>query len=140
MMGMHNTHVPIHSDSHQEECASAAVHCQHEEADVADSATKHPVDLRDVVAGTERQGNVEQEISHRQVEEQHRAALPGLQVEAEDPESQTISKESQNKLYYQQWREHIGQHSPSEIAFHVELRAVLPAADRNNPRRTVCVL
>lgn len=69
MMGMHHTHVPVHSNSHQEDGTSTAVHCQHEEADVAEGASKFPVELRDVVAGTERQSHVEQKVSHCQVEE-----------------------------------------------------------------------
>lgn len=69
MMGMHHTHVPIHSDSHQEEGTSTAVHCQHEEAGVAESVSKPPLDLRDVVAGTERQNHDEKEVSHCQVKE-----------------------------------------------------------------------
>lgn len=69
MMGTHHTHVPVHSDSHQEEGTSTAVHCQHEEADVAESISKHPLDPRDVVAGTERQSKIEQKVSHCQVEE-----------------------------------------------------------------------
>lgn len=141
MMGMHHTHVPVCSNSHQEEGTSAAVHCQHEEANVAEILSKHPLDLRGVVAGTEWQNHDEQKISHCQVKEQHRAALPWLQVEAEDPESQTISKDSQNKLCCQEWREHTDQQSAIKIAFHVEFSAALLAADeRNNPFRSVCIL
>lgn len=69
MMGMYHTHVPVHSDSHQEDCTSTAIHGQHEETDVAESASKHPLDLREVVAGTKRQSHVEQKISQGQVEE-----------------------------------------------------------------------
>lgn len=69
MMGMHHMHVPVHSDSHQEDSTAAAVQRQHEEADVAEGASKHPVDPSVVVAGTERQSHIEQKISHCQVEE-----------------------------------------------------------------------
>lgn len=69
MMGMHHTHVPVQSNSHQEDSTAAAVQLQHEEADVADDVSKLPGDPRIVVAGTERQSHVEQKISHCQVEE-----------------------------------------------------------------------
>lgn len=69
MMRMHHTYVPVHSDSHQEEYASTSAQCQHEECDVAQGISKLPLDPRQVVAGTERQSHVEQEVSQCQVEE-----------------------------------------------------------------------
>lgn len=119
MMGMHHTHVPVHSDCHQEEGASAAVHCQCEEDNVADGLSKSPLHLEVVVACTEGQCHDEKKISHHQVEEQHCAALPGPQVAAEDPESQTISKESQNELCPQKWWQQADEQSAVEMAFHV---------------------
>lgn len=103
---MHYTHVPVCSDCHQEDGTPTAIHGQHEEANVAEGLSKLPLDFGVVVVGTEGQDQDEQEISYCQIEEQHRAALPRLHVEAEDPERQTIPKDSQNKLWCQKWREH----------------------------------
>ena len=75
---MHHTHVPVAGDGHQEDGASAAVHRQHEEADVAHGFSEHPPEASVVVAGPERQRRDEQKIGHCQVEEQDRAAFPGL--------------------------------------------------------------
>lgn len=69
MVGMHHTHVPVQGDDHQEESAPAAVHRQHEEADVTDRLTENPADPRQVVAGSEGQSHDEHEVSHCQVEE-----------------------------------------------------------------------
>ena len=129
-MGMHNTHVPVHGDRHQEEDTSTAIHSQHEQADVAESLSKDPVEPVHVVAGTERQSQDEQKVGHRQAEEQHRAALPGLQVEAEDPEGQTIAEDPQNDLCHQQRREDSAQQSSIKMALHVELCAVSLAASK----------
>ena len=119
MMGMHHTNVPVHSDRHQEEGASGSVRCQHEEDNFADSRSKSPLHVEVVVACTEGQCQDEKKISHHQVEEQHCAALPGPQAAAEDTESQTISKESQNELCPQNWWQHADEQSAVEIAFHV---------------------
>lgn len=132
MMRMRHTHVPVCSNSHQEKGASGAVHRQHEEASIAERVSKHPLDFRDVVADTEGQGHVEHQIRHGQIEEQHRAAPPGLQVEAEDPESQTIPNDSKNNLCHQNWREDTDQQTPIEIALHVELCAVFLVSDQKN--------
>lgn len=98
MVRVHHTHVPVASNSHQEDGASAAVHRQHEEKDVAHRFSEYPVEASVIVAGPERQHRDEQKICYCQVEEQDRAALPGLQVAAEDPERQTVPEASQNKL------------------------------------------
>lgn len=96
---VHHAHVPVTGDGRQEEGASAAVHRQHEEANVAHRFSEHPRQLAVVVAGTERQHQNEQEVCNCQVEEQHRAALPGLQVAAEDPERQAVPDASQNEFH-----------------------------------------
>lgn len=62
MVGMHHTHVSVHSDGHHEEGAPAAIHGQHEEAEVTEAAAELPLDLREVVGGTERQTQDEHEI------------------------------------------------------------------------------
>lgn len=106
MVGMHHTHVSVNGNGHHEEGAPTAIHGHHEEAEVTEAATELPLDLRQVVDCTERQTQNEQEICHCQVEEQHRAALPRPQVEAEDEQSQTVSNEAQDGLHHQQRREH----------------------------------
>lgn len=138
MMRMHHAHVPVRSDSRQEEGTSSAVHGKHEEADVAEKVSKHPLELGGVVAGPKGQSHVEQKISHCQVEEQHCAALPGPHVEAKDPESQAVTDDPQNKLCHQQWREHTDQNSPIEMALHLSLCAVCQSADQRNKQVGKC--
>lgn len=117
MVRVHHAHVPVAGDGHQEDGASAAVNGQHEETDVAHRFSEHPLEASVVVAGPERQRRDEQEIGDRQVEEQHRAALPGLQVAAEDPERQTVPEASQNELCSQKRRQHADQDGAVETTF-----------------------
>lgn len=116
VMRVHHAHVPVAGDGHQEDGAPAAVHRQHEETNVTHRFSEHPRQLGVVVAGAERQHGDEQKVGHCQVEEQHRAALPGLQVAAEDPERQTVPKASQNELHSQKWRQHTDQEGAVEMA------------------------
>lgn len=120
VVGVHHPHVPVHGYGHQEKGAPAAIHGQHEEAEITEPAAECPPDLRQVVDGTERQAQDEQEIGHGQVEEEHRAALPRPQVEAEDEQSQPVSKKAQEELHHQHRREHPDQHRAAEVAQHVE--------------------
>lgn len=117
MVGVHHTHVPVAGDSHQEDGASAAVHRQHEETDVAHRFSERPPEAGVVVAGPQRQHRDEQKVRHCQVEEQDRAALPGLQVAAEDPERQTVPDASQNELCSQNRRQHADQDGPVKRTF-----------------------
>lgn len=121
VVGMHHAHVPVHGNGHQEEGAPAAIHGQHEEAEVTEPDAERPPNLRQVVDGTEWQTQDEHEICHGQVEEEHRAALPRPQVEAEDEQSQPVSKEAQEELHHQHRRERPDQHRAAEVAQHVEL-------------------
>lgn len=86
-------HVPVHGDGREEEGAAAAVHDQHEEAGVAERRAEAPAQPGEVAAGPEWQCRAQQEVGHGLVEEQNCAALPGPQVEAEDPEGQPVPQE-----------------------------------------------
>lgn len=119
MVRVHHAHVPVAGDGHQEDGASTAVHGQHEETDVAHRFSEHPAEARVVVDGPEGQRRDEQKIGHCQVEEQDRAALPGLQVAAEDPESQAVAEASQNERCSQQRRQHADQDGAVERTFAV---------------------
>lgn len=100
---VHHPQVAVHSNSGQKEDAAAAVHGQHEEGDAAESIAELPVDPREVVAGAQWKGHVEQEIGQRQVEEEHRAAPPRFHV-IEDPEGQAIANDAKHKLQNEKWR------------------------------------
>ena len=80
---------------------------------------KLPVHLREVVAGAKGQYHVEQEVSQRKVEEENRAALPGLQVEDEDPQRQSVAKGTQDEIHQQQRRQHPDEHGGLVKALHV---------------------
>lgn len=114
---VHHTHVPVAGDGHQEDGASAAVHRQHEETDVAHRFSEHPPEASVVVGGPQRQHRDEQKVGHGQVEEQDRAALPRLQVAAEDPERQTVPEAPQNELRSQERRQHTDQDGAIEMTF-----------------------
>lgn len=119
MVRVHHTHVPVAGDGHQKDGASTAVHREHEETDIAHCLSEHPAEASAVVDGPEGQSHDEQKIGQCQVEEQDRAALPGLQVAAEDPERQAVAQASQKELGSQQRRQHADQDGAVEGTFAV---------------------
>lgn len=94
MMRMDHTDVSVHSDGHQEQSAPSAVHRKHEEDNITERFSEIPLEVRDVVSGSKRQNHDEQEVGHGQVEEKHGAALPGFEVEKEDPQSKAVPHSS----------------------------------------------